>query len=156
MVTSDSPQKHDFGRTLSFNVEDKPFTSDHQYLTGAQIKQLASLPKDSELFLTISEPWKDEPISDNEQVDLARPGIEGFYIKKKLKFIIEGVERETDRQYITGAEIRRLGSIPVGYDIYLSIKGPYEDELVEDNSRVDLAREGTESFYGCKPNTTNG
>ncbi len=156
MVLSDSLQKQNTARILTFNVEDKPFTANRQYLTGAQIKELANLPKDAELFLTISEPWKDDPIADDEEVDLARPGIEGFYIKKKLKFIIEGVEHQTDRQYITGAEVRRLGSIPVGYDIFLSIKGPYEDELIEDTSRVNLAREGIESFYGCKPNTTNG
>jgi hypothetical protein len=143
-------------RILTFMVEDKPFTTDQQYLTGAQIKKIAGLPKEAELFMTISAPWKDDPIADNEEVDLARPGIEGFYIKKKLKFIIEGKDYETDRQYITGAEIRRLGNIPAGYQIFLSIKGPYEDELIEDTTRVNLARPGIENFYGCKPNTTNG
>lgn len=143
-------------RILSFMVEDQPFKTDRQYLTGKEIKEIAGLPKNAELFLTISSPWKDEPISDDEQVDLARPGIEGFYIKKKLKFIIDGSEHETDRQYLTGAEIRRIGSIPSDYQLFLSIKGPYEDELIQDGDRVNLARPGVESFYGCKPNTTNG
>lgn len=154
---SDSQQKFpNSGRILSFKVEDKPFNTDRQYLTGSEIKRIAGLPPNSELFMTISEPWKDEPIADNEEVNLARPDVEGFYIKKKLKFIIDGVERETDRQYLTGAEIRRLGGVPAGYQIFLSIKGPYDDEEIEDTARVNLAREGTESFYGCKPNTTNG
>lgn len=157
MNTPNLPEGHsDLKRILNFMVEDQPFTSETQYLTGAQIKQLAGLPKDSELFLTISSPWKDDPITDDEKVDLARPGIEGFYIKKKLKFIIDGEEHETDRQYITGSEIRRLGKIPAEYQIFLSIKGPFEDELIEDVTRVNLARPGIESFYGCKPNTTNG
>lgn len=157
MTTSEVEKKQsDYGRTLSFTVEDKPYTSDRQYLTGAAIKKVAGLPKDAELFLTVSNPWKDEPISDDEEVDLARPGIEGFYIKKKLKFIIDGEEHETDRQYITGAEIRRIGSIAADYQIFMSITGPYDDELIEDSVRVNLARPGTESFYGCKPNTTNG
>lgn len=144
------------GRTLPFTVEDKPYTSDKQYLTGAQIKKIAGLNPADELFLTISQPWKDDPIADNEEVDLARPGIEGFYIKKKLRYIIDGVEHETDRQYILGLQIRLQGKIPADYQIFLSISGPYDDELIEDTARVNLARPGTESFYGCKPNTTNG
>lgn len=141
---------------LSFNVEDKPFKTDQQYLTGAEIKKMANLPAYAELFLTVSSPWKDEPIADDEKVDLARPGIEGFYIKKKLKYTIECKEYETDRQYILGKQIRDQGNIPQGYQIFLSIKGPYEDELILDDERVDLARPGIEHFYGCKPNTTNG
>jgi len=143
-------------RKLSFKVEDKTFSTDNQYLTGLEIKKLTGLASTSELFLTISEPWKDDPIADNEEVDLARPGIEGFYIKKKLKYVIEGVEHETDRQYILGSQIRSQGKIPADYQIFLSISGPYDDELIEDTARVNLARPGTESFYGCKPNTTNG
>ncbi|WP_079469077.1 multiubiquitin domain-containing protein [Chitinophaga ginsengisegetis] len=144
------------GRVLSFNVEDKPYSTEKQYLTGAEIKQKAGLSKDTELFLTISAPWKDDPISDDEQVDLARPGIEGFYIKKKLKFTLDCKDYETDRQYITGTELRKLGKIPADYEIYLSISGPYEDELISDDVRVNLARPGIENFYSCKPNTTNG
>lgn len=156
MIDNMSSKQEQTGRTLTFLVEDKPYATDQQYLMGTQIKQIAGLPKEAELFLTVSAPWKDEPVADNQKVDIARPGIEGFYIKKKLKFIIEGKEFETDRQYITGAEIRRLGNITVGYQIFLSIKGPYDDELIQDLARVDLARPGIESFYGCKPNTTNG
>jgi len=141
---------------LSLTIEDKPYEWEKQYITGKEIKKLGGLPPESELFLTISSPWKDEPIKDDEEVDIARPGIEGFYIKKKLKFFIDGKEFETDRQYILGAEIRKLGNIPTDYEIFLSIHGPFEDELIKDDTRVDLARPGIESFYGCKPNTTNG
>lgn len=144
------------GRILGFNVEDKAYTSEKQYLTGTEIKRIAGLPLDAELFLTISAPWKDDPIADDEEVDLARPGIEGFYIKKKLKFTLDCKEYETDRQYITGAELRRLGKVPAGFEIYLSIVGPYDDELIRDSDRVNLARPGIENFYSCKPNTTNG
>lgn len=143
-------------KVLTVTIEDKPYEWTKQYITGREIKILAGLPMEAEIFLTISNPWKDEPIGTDQVVDIARPGIEGFYFKKKLKFIIDDKDFETDRQYITGLEIRKLGSIPIGYEIFLSIQGPYEDEVIKDDTRVDLARPGIESFYGCKPNTTNG
>lgn len=134
------------GYTLPFTVEDQQFTANQQYLTGASIKRIAGLPKDAELFLTVSSPWKDDPINDDEEIDLARPGIEGFYIKKKLKFTIDGVERETDRQYLTEMEIKRIGCVPLDYQVFLFIEGPYEDELIEEGTRVNLARPGKEIF----------
>lgn len=143
-------------KALQITIEGKPYEWTRQYITGKEVKKLGNLPVDSKLFLTIANPWKDEAIGDDEEVDLARPGIEGFYIKKKLKFIIDGKDFETDRQYILGGEIRKLGNISADYQIFLSINGPFEDELIKDDDRVDLARPGIESFYGCKPNTTNG
>ncbi|HEY8659011.1 MAG TPA: multiubiquitin domain-containing protein [Hanamia sp.] len=134
-------------KELQITIEDKLYGWDRQYITGKEVKLLGGLPADSELFLTVSEPWKDEPIENEEEVDLARPGIEGFYVKKKLEFIINGKSFETDRQYILESEIRRLGYISEDFDIFLSIHGPYEDELIKENERVDLARPGVEHFY---------
>jgi hypothetical protein len=50
-------------------------------------------------------------------------------------------------QYITGAEIRKLGGIPKDDHIFLAIKKPWEDELIVDDTRVDLARPAIEHFY---------
>jgi hypothetical protein len=156
MTTQDLRTPHKHGSpTLPFTVEDKPYTSGEQYLTGARIKEIAGLPKDAELFLTIGQPWKDDAVADEEVVDLARPGLEGFYIKKRLKFTINGCEHETDRQYITGHQIRHIGSIPPDYQLFLFIEGPYEDELIEDDSRVNLARPGRENFISKPKPATN-
>lgn len=51
------------------------------------------------------------------------------------------------QQYITGAEIRKLGNISAEDEIFLKIKEPWEDELVTDVTQVDLARPGIEHFY---------
>lgn len=134
-------------RTLSFSVEDKPYETEQQYLTGFEIKRIAGLPKSSELLLTVREPWKDEPIADDVKVDLARPGIEGFYIKKKLEFVINGKRYNSDKQYLTGADIRKIANIGAEDEIFLSIVGPYEDELIRNEDRVNLARPGIEKFY---------
>ena len=59
METPESQKNsHGSGRTLSFTVEDKPYTSSKQYLTGAEIKKLAGLPKESELFSDYIEPME--------------------------------------------------------------------------------------------------
>jgi hypothetical protein len=87
-------------------------------------------------------------------VDLARPGIEQFYIKQKLKYTIDGKEFKSDKQYIKGLQIRKVGEIPDHDLIFLSIKGPWEDELIGNDDIVDLARPGIEHFYS-KPEITH-
>lgn len=64
-----------------------------------------------------------------------------------LHLTINGQRFEWPEQYITGAEIRRLGNIPAENEIFLSIKKPWEDELITDDSRVDLARPEIEHFF---------
>lgn len=59
-------------------------------------------------------------------------------------------------QFITGAELKKLGGIPADYEIFLKVNGPGEDKLITDNEKVDLSEPGREHFYGCKPNTNNG
>ena len=145
-----------FVKNLEFEINGVKCTWEHQYITGAELKKLGNLPIDSELYLAICEPWKDELVSNDTQVDLARPGIEQFYTKNPLKYTIDGREFDSLKQFIKGAQIRKEGQIEPGRKIYLSIKGPWEDEEIKDDEFVDLARPGIEHFYSCKPNTNNG
>lgn len=50
------------------------------------------------------------------------------------------------QQYITGAELRKLGHIVEEDDIFLVIKKPWEDELISDDTKVNLARPEIEHF----------
>ncbi|WP_291110334.1 multiubiquitin domain-containing protein [Flavobacterium sp. UBA6195] len=135
---------------LELIIEGKKFEWFEQYITGKQLKELRGLPLDCELFLDIVEPWKDDAILNDETVDLARPGIEQFYIKQKLKYSIDGKNFETEKQYIKGSQIRRQGNIAADFQIYLDNKQPWEDDLIEDDEIVDLARPGKEKFYSKK------
>lgn len=63
-----------------------------------------------------------------------------------LTLDIEGTKYEWHDQYITGSQVKNLGHIPVNEDLYLTIEGPWEDELIEDNTLVNLGRPGIESF----------
>lgn len=68
-------------------------------------------------------------------------------LKSPLKFIIEGEEFETLDQYKTGAELKQLKGIPLETELYLSIIKPYNDELIENDKSVNLARPDTEYFF---------
>ena len=138
---------HNANSTLIIVIEGKQFEWHEQFITGLQAKELRGLPLDSELYLGINEPWKDELVNNNDRVDLARPGIEQFFIKQKLKFTINGKEFESVKQYVKVAEVRKRGDIAASHQIFLSIRGPWEDELLKDEEFVDLARPGIEHFY---------
>lgn len=146
----DGHNDHGKRPSLELIIEGKKFEWFEQFITGKQLKELRGLPLDCELFLDIVEPWKDDAILNDETVDLARPGIEQFYIKQKLKYSIDGKNFETDKQYIKGSQIRRQGNIAADFQIYLDNKQPWEDDLIEDDEIVDLARPGKEKFYSKK------
>ena len=146
----DGQDDHSKRPSLELIIEGKKFEWFEQFITGKQLKELRGLPLDCELFLDIVEPWKDDAILNDEIVDLARPGIEQFYIKQKLKYSINDENFETDKQYIKGSQIRRQGNIPTDYQIFLDNKQPWDDDLIEDDEIVDLARPGKEKFYSKK------
>lgn len=67
--------------------------------------------------------------------------------KHVLQLTIDGKQYEWHQQYITGAEIRKLGNIPPDDDVFLAIKKPWEDEPIADDTIVNLARPEIEHFY---------
>lgn len=132
---------------LKFVVEGKEYETYDQYKTGAELKQLGGIPLETELYLSISKPYKDELIENDNEVDLARPETEYFFVKNKLHFTINKVAFTWYKQYIRGVQIRELGKIDADDLIYLAIERPFEDELIGDNDKVDLARPGKENFF---------
>lgn len=135
---------------LKFVVEGRTFESHEQYLTEVQIRQIAGLSSEGQLYLEISEPWRDEKIEPGTKVDLALPGIEQFYIKRTLPFVINGMKYESGSQYIRGTRLRKQGNIPEDEDIFLVIQKPWEDELIDDDTWTNLARPGIERFESRK------
>jgi len=67
--------------------------------------------------------------------------------KAALHLTINGKEYKWHQEYITGAEIRKLGNIPAEDEIILAIKKPWEDEPIPDDKQVNLARPEIEHFY---------
>jgi hypothetical protein len=64
-----------------------------------------------------------------------------------LHITINGEKHEWHHQYITGAEVRKMGQISEEDDIFLAIKKPWEDESVGNETKIDLARPGIEHFF---------
>ncbi|MEP6676765.1 MAG: multiubiquitin domain-containing protein [Ferruginibacter sp.] len=146
---SENQSQHDRkggGKDLYLIIDGKQFKWHDQFINGREIKQLGGIAPEAELYLAISDPWKDELIKNEDRVDLARPGIEQFFEKKALKYTIDGRHFESFKQFIKGAQIRREGAVPDNYDIFLFVNGGYEDEPVEDGEWIDLARPGIEHF----------
>ena len=131
---------------LKFVIEGKEYETCEQYLTGAELKQLAGIPLETELFLSISKPYNDELIENDTRVNLARPETEYFFVKKKLHFTINGVPFVWYKQYIRGVQIRELGKISSDDELYLDILDGWNDDFIEDDEIVDLARPGAEHF----------
>jgi len=67
--------------------------------------------------------------------------------KKSLTIIIENQQFDVVEQYLTGKQLKELRGIPLNLDMYLKIKPPYEDELIENDKIVDLARPTVEVFF---------
>lgn len=132
---------------LKFVIEGKEYETFEQYKTGAQLKELAGIPLETELFLSISKPYKDELIENEKEVNLARPETEYFFVKKKLHFSINNVSFVWYKQFIRGIQLRELAKISPDDDLFLDIKGDWQDDQITDDEVVDLARPGREKFF---------
>ena len=64
----------------------------------------------------------------------------------ELDLVVNDRPFKWPKQFITGAEVRQLGDIGPGPALFLVIPEPWEDELILDETRVDLARPGRERF----------
>lgn len=94
--------------TLTIIIDGKSHTIHQQYLTGREIKELGKIPLEHELYLKIKEPWQNELINDDTNVDLARPSIEHFFSKVKdreLTLIINGEAKKWDHPKISFKEV---------------------------------------------------
>jgi len=142
-----APDADKLKQALKLVIEGKSFEIFEEYKTGAELKEMAGIPLDTPLFLSIEVPYPDELIENETKVNLARPGIEYFYVKKKLHFTINNNSFEWYKQYISLGEIRVLGNINRDEEVYLRVPQPFDDELLTDENKIDLARPGTEHFY---------
>lgn len=66
--------------------------------------------------------------------------------KHVLHLTIDGKRFDWHHEYITGAELKKLGKIHEEDDIFLVIKKPWDDELITNEARVNLARPEIEHF----------
>jgi Multiubiquitin len=97
---------------LQFTINSKCYEWHQQYITGAEIRKLAKISKEDDIFLSIKKPWEDELILDETKVNLARPEIEHFFSKEKeikICIIINGREKFWTKKKISFEEVVELG-----------------------------------------------
>jgi hypothetical protein len=138
--------------TLQYKIEGKTFTTTEQYITGRELKTQGGIPLDVEMYLAIQKPFEDELIDNDARVNLARPDIEQFFVKKSLKFFINEIQYTSYKQWISGEELRLKGNVSPDYDLYLKVDEGWQDNLIDLKELIDLAMPGKEGFYTKKGN----
>jgi hypothetical protein len=120
---------------LELTINGKKYNWNQEYITGAEIRKIGNIPAGDEIFLAIKKPWEDEPISDDKQVNLARPEIEHFYSKDKdfkVTLIVNGRPKPWTEKIITFEQLIVLafGTYdPNPNKVYTVVydKGPHEN-----------------------------
>lgn len=70
---------NDKNKPYKLMVNNVPYDYADQFITGAQIRELAGLDDDSALWFKVNGPDPDRPIPDDETVDLDVPGRPHYY-----------------------------------------------------------------------------
>ena len=63
-------QKGNHQTALQLKVEGRDYEWKDQYITGLQIKQLANIPSETEIYLSVVKPYKDELIENDKSLTL--------------------------------------------------------------------------------------
>jgi hypothetical protein len=96
-------------KILKFTVNEQIFIAPSQFLTGKQIKEMAKIPADVDLFLVVPG-YMDELINDEKVVNMARPGIERFVARKHMEqeIIVNGRRMKFANDNISYDEVVHL------------------------------------------------
>lgn len=103
-------------KVLHLMINEKNYKWEQQYITGAQVRQLGNIPQSDKLFLKMKGNAESEQISDDTQIDLAKPGLEKFFSqkadeKKTVIIFINDVPYEILPGNYSVAEIKAIGNI---------------------------------------------
>lgn len=96
-----------------FTVDSQQFETRHQFITGAEIRQLAGIPADAELYLDMPHGWQDHFVRCEDRVDLGKPGTEKFItLRKKTVIFVNGTPHDYDKEKVSFEEIVELAHVP--------------------------------------------
>lgn len=84
--------------------------------------------------------------------DKARPE----HGRDDFEIIVDQKPHKWHEPFITGLQIKKLAGVdPAAYDAWQDVRGP-EDVLLNDDTKVDLRKQGVERFFTGKKTTTEG
>lgn len=140
-------EKIESANTLTFIVDERTYVSRKQNPNGSEIKTASGNLLDVKLYLQNSRPWVDNLIENDEEVDLARPGIEYFFTEKKFEINVNGKIYSWHQRYITGEQVRKLAGLDKDDQLFLKTSHSSIDQLIANDDKVDLQEPGIEQFY---------
>jgi hypothetical protein len=121
-------------KKLHFTINKAPFTWYKQFIRGIQIRELGNINPNDDLYLDLKEGYEDDFITDDEIVDLARPGRENFFskgVETQIAIIVNGREKFWDKRRISFEEVVALaeGNVSNGNKAYTVtyLKGPKQN-----------------------------
>lgn len=94
-----------------FFIDGKKYSWNNQFITGTELRQLAAIPGDKNIYLVGKGTSEDQLISDETSVDLNSPGIEQFVTKeksKKFEIIVNGRKKEWLNETISFWDLVKL------------------------------------------------
>lgn len=135
-------------KKLHFTINKEPFVWYKQFIRGIQIRELGKINSTDDLYLDLKEGYEDDLITDDEVVDLARPGKENFFSIKKDDPKLVQIDINTRHYHIakgmhTVLEIKKLDSIPIADELEQLINGKLTP-LADDSS---VLIKGSEKFF---------
>jgi len=143
---------------LYLTINGKQCEWHQQYITGADIRRLGNIPQNEDIFLAVKKPWEDESISDEKQVNLARPEIEHFFSKDTFYIIsIDRLQFKVRQECMTGKEILVLAgkNPPDRFQLNQRFKGG-KVEKVGYEQKVCFNDPGIEKFMTIPLDQTEG
>ena len=118
-------------KAYRFKVDGQQFESVNQRVTGLELRQLAGLTAETELYVDVPHGWQDHFVSCDDQVDLGNPGTEKFVtLRKKTVIFVNGTPYEYKKEKVTYEKIVELAHVPAqavaGYIVKYS-NGPSQN-----------------------------
>ena len=118
-------------KAYRFKVDGQQFESMDQIVTGLELRQLAGLTADTELYVDVPHGWQDHFVSCDDQVDLGKPGTEKFItLRKKIVIFVNGTPYDYKKEKVSYEKIVELAHVPAqaaaGYIVKYS-NGPHQN-----------------------------
>lgn len=144
-------------RTYLYEINAQEFASSDDTQTPQQLKAQAGIDPTHVVF-RVDGNAPGEQLDDTTPISLSGPQVERFYAipredaqeRPHFKFNVDGQRYESVRPDVTGADIKRMAGIPENALLFQEGRAG-ADQRIEDGTRVNLARPGTESFYTSLP-----
>lgn len=133
-------------------IDGEKHSFDDPKVTGAQLLTKAGKhPLNEHLIFQRLKNGQFEEIRLEESVDLTQPGLERFKTFRSgesYRLVVDGRRFDWGAPEITGRKLKQFAGVnPVEFDMWLDVRGPGEDRIINDNESVRLDEPRVERFY---------